>query len=186
MAVDDAWAERARVGVTKVSGRRAGGGDEPLEDEHRRRELGRRSLRASYARFHRAPWRVVAARVVVNALAVALVVSILPGVRESTGHPALGYLALGAILGLINAFLKPAIQFVALPGLLGSMGLVVILVDIITFWILDSVTPLISSSGFGWIVLAGVVLGVLSYLLDNLLGLGPPIVSDRHDIERLG
>ena len=42
---------------------------------------------------------VVAARVVVNGLAVALVVLILPGVRAGTGHPALGYLVLGAILG---------------------------------------------------------------------------------------
>jgi hypothetical protein len=48
----------------------------------------------------------VAARVVVNGLAVALVVLILPGVRVGTGHPALGYLVLGAILGLINAFVN--------------------------------------------------------------------------------
>jgi putative membrane protein len=129
---------------------------------------------------------VVAARVVVNGLALALVVLILPGVRESAGHPVLGYLALGAIFGLINAFVKPALQFVALPGLLGSMGMVVILVDIITFWLLESLTSLLSTTGFLWVVLAGVLLGLLSYVLDNLLGLVPPILSDRRDIERLG
>jgi hypothetical protein len=35
---------------------------------------------------------------------VALVVLVLPGVNEGTGHPVLGYLALGAIFGAINAF----------------------------------------------------------------------------------
>jgi putative membrane protein len=98
----------------------------------------------------------------------------------------LGYLVLGALFGLINAFVKPAIQFVALPGLLGSMGLIVILVDIITFRLLESATKILSASGFLWVVLAGVLLGLLSYVFDNLLGLAPPILSDRRDIERLG
>ena len=135
--------------------------------------------RASTKRSHRAPWRVVAARVVVNGLAVALVVAILPGVRESTHHPVLAYVALGAIFGLINAFVKPAIQFVALPALLGSMGLVVILVDIVTFWLLDEFTPLLTTKGPLAVVGAGILLGLFSYVLDNVLGLVPPIQRDR-------
>ena len=134
-------------------------------------------------KLHRVPWRVIGARVVVNGLAVALVVLILPGVRESTGNPALGYLALGAIFGLINAFVKPAIQFVALPLLAGSMGLVVVLVDIVTFWLLDSLTNLLHTNGPLWVVLAGVLLGLLSYVLDNVLGLVPPILTDRRGQE---
>jgi putative membrane protein len=129
--------------------------------------------------LHRAPWRVVAARVVVNGLAVALVVAILPGVRESTGHPVLGYLALGAIFGLINAFAKPAIQFIALPLLLGSMGLVVIFVDVFTFWLLDALTPLLTTTGLFAVGAAGILLALLSYVLDNVLGLVPPVQRDR-------
>ncbi len=125
------------------------------------------------------PWRVVAARVVVNGLAVALVVLIMPGVHESTGHPVLGYLLLGAIFGLVNAFVKPAVQFVALPLLAGSMGLVIVVVDIVTFGVLDAVTSVIRTSGAVWVILGGVLLGLLSYLLDNLLGLVPPIVPDE-------
>jgi putative membrane protein len=129
--------------------------------------------------LHRAPWRVVAARVAVNGLAVALVVAILPGVRESTGNPVLGYLALGAIFGLINAFAKPAIQFIAVPLLLGSMGLVVIVVDVITFWLLDALTPLLTTTGFLAVGAAGILLALLSYVLDNVLGLVPPVQRDR-------
>ena len=87
--------------------RRAVSGGEPLTLERPDGGGDRAGVRASRVKLRRAPWRVLAARVVVNGIAVALVVLILPGVRESTGHPALGYLALGAIFGLINAFVKP-------------------------------------------------------------------------------
>ena len=132
-------------------------------------------------RLHRAPWRVLIGRVLVNALALALVVLVLPGVHESTGHPVLGYLVLGALFGLINAFFKPAIEFVALPFLLGSVGLVVILVDVAVFWTLDSLTSLLHTDGALWVVAAGGLLGLLSYLLDNVVGLVPPIVPDHRE-----
>lgn len=132
-------------------------------------------------RLRRAPWRVVVARVVVNGLAVALVVAVLPGVAVTVDHPVVGYLVIGAAFGLVNAFLKPVIQFVALPLLLGSLGLVVPAVDIGVFWVLDLFTPFLHSAGALWIVLAGLLLGLLSYLLDNLLGLTPPILSDRSE-----
>jgi putative membrane protein len=138
------------------------------------------SVRGSI-RLHRAPWRVTVARVVVNALSVALVVRILPGVYEYARHPVLGYLLLGALFGVLNAFVKPVMQFVAFPLLLGSMGLVVIAIDVLLFWLLEHLTPLIRASGIGWVVVAGTLLGVLSGVLDNLLGLVPPIQSDRND-----
>lgn len=129
----------------------------------------------------RAPWRVILARVIVNAIAVAVVVLALPGVHETTGKPVVGFLVLGALFGLINAFVKPAMQFVALPFLLGSMGLVVLVIDVISFWLLDAFTPLLRIEGALWVILAGVLLGLLSFLLDNLLGLTPPIVADVRD-----
>jgi len=148
---------------------------EPLKLGRTERVSDGRQTHAARVRLHGRPWRVLAAGVVVNGGAVALVVLVLPGVRESTGHPVLGYLALGAIFGVINAFVKPVIQFVALPALLGSLGLVVIVVDVVTFWLLDALTPLLDTDGFWAVLAAGVVLGVLSYVLDNVLGLVPPI-----------
>jgi putative membrane protein len=125
---------------------------------------------------------------VVNALALALVVLILPGIEDYAAHPLLGYLFLGALFGLLNAFVKPAIQFVALPLLLGSMGLVVVLVDVLVFWLLERLTPLLRTTGPLWarplwVVLAGVLLGLLSGVLDNILGLVPPLLSDQPDRE---
>lgn len=119
---------------------------------------------------------------IANAIAVAITVLVLPGLDENTGHPVLGYLGLGLLFGLINAFVKPAAQFVALPFLLGSMGLVVILIDILVFFLLDEITPnLLNATRPLWIIVGGVMLGVLSFLLDNLLGLTPPVVLDRRE-----
>jgi putative membrane protein len=142
-------------------------------------EHQRRLLTAPAARLRRTPWRVLAGRTVVNAIAVALIVGLLPGVHADPKHPVSAYLAMGALLGLINAFVKPAIQFVVFPLLLGSLGLVVILVDIVVFWLLNRLTPFLHTDGLIWVVLAGMLLGLMSYLFDNLAGLTPPIVSDR-------
>ncbi|MCU0258750.1 MAG: phage holin family protein [Solirubrobacteraceae bacterium] len=132
--------------------------------------------------LQRAPWKVVVTHVLANAIAVALTVLILPGVSENTARPVLGYLALGVLFGLINTFVKPAAQFLALPFLLGSMGFVVILIDVLVFFLLDELTPgLLSADGALWIVIAGVLLGLLSWLLDNLLGLTRPIVLDHRE-----
>jgi putative membrane protein len=162
-----------------VGGKPGGQVGEPLRLGRAERGPEGRQAHASRVHLHRRPWRVLAAGVVVNGGAVALVVLVLPGVKESTGHPVLGYLALGAIFGVINAFVKPVIQFAALPALLGSLGLVVIVVDVITFWLLDALTPLLHTGGLFAVLAAGVVLGVLSYVLDNVLGLVPPIRQER-------
>jgi putative membrane protein len=130
-------------------------------------------------KLHRAPWKVVVVRVIANAIAVAITVLVVPGLKENTGNPVLGYLALGAVFGLINAFLKPAAQFVAMPFLLGSIGLVVILLDILVFFLLDELTPLLDATSAIWIVAGGVMLSVVSFVLDNVLGLTPPVVLDR-------
>jgi len=143
--------------------------------------LGRSGRHVPRVRLHRAPWRVLVGRVVVNALALAIVVLLLPGVHESTGRPVLGFLVLGALFGLINAFFKPAIEFVALPFLLGSVGLVVIVIDVVMFWMLDSLTSLLYTDGALWVIGAGVLLGLLSYLFDNVFGLVPPIVPDHRE-----
>jgi putative membrane protein len=137
----------------------------------------RRSRSRLRRRFN---WRVALVRTVANAAALALTVAVLPGVAVSSQRPVLGYLAAGAVFGVLNAFAKPAIQFVALPLLLGSFGLVVILVDALVLWLLDLVLgSLFSIDGVGPLFAAAALLGVIGFLLDGALGLMPPIADDR-------
>jgi putative membrane protein len=123
-------------------------------------------------------WRVALLRIPLNALAVFLTVLMLPGLHVTTGNPVLGYLALGLVFGALNAFVKPALQFVALPFLFSSFGLVVLVVDAVVFGLLD-LTRLLSSDRFFWIVVGGAVVGLLSFVFENLVGLTPPIVEEQ-------
>jgi putative membrane protein len=124
--------------------------------------------------------RVALVRVPANGAAVALTAFVLSGVHVTTKHHVLGYLIIGAVFGLLNAFVKPGLQYVALPLLLESFGLVVILVDVLVFWLLDKLFHnLIHVDGFWWMLAGGALLGLLSFLFDNLFGLTPPIVDDR-------
>ena len=124
--------------------------------------------------------RVALVRVPVNAAAVALTAFVLSGIHVTTSRPVLGYLVIGAVFGLLNAFVKPALQYVALPLLLESFGLVVVLVDVLVFWLLDKLFPrILHVDGFWWMLAGGALLGLISFLLDNLMGLTPPIVDDR-------
>lgn len=123
-------------------------------------------------------WKVVLLRVPLNGLAVFLTVLMLPGLHVTTSRPVLGYLALGAAFGLLNAFVKPALQLVALPFLFSSFGLVLLAVDAVLFGLLD-LTRILSADGFFWVVVGGAVVGLLSFLFENAFGLTPPIVEER-------
>jgi putative membrane protein len=132
------------------------------------------------ARRRRFNIRVALVRVPLNAAAVALTAFVLAGVHVTASRAVIGYLVIGAVFGLLNAFVKPALQYVALPLLLESFGLVVVLVDVLVFWLLDKLFPrILHVDGFWWLLAGGALLGFLSFLFDVLFGLTPPIVDDR-------
>ena len=62
--------------------------------------------------------------------------------------------------------------------------LIVVVVDSLVFLILDLLfTNVIAVDGFWVYISGGVVVGLLSFLIDNLLGLMPPILDDQADRE---
>jgi putative membrane protein len=127
-----------------------------------------------------ANWRVAVVRVPSNALALAFTAWVLAGIHITTSRPVLGYLVLGAVFGLLNALVKPMLQYLTLPLLLESFGFVVVIVDVFVFWLFDLIFPrVVAVDGFWWLLAGGALLGLLSFLLDTLLGLTPPIVDDR-------
>jgi len=129
--------------------------------------------------------RVAAVRTLTNAAALAIAAQILPGIHVRSAYPLLGLLAIAVVFGLLNAFVKPLIHLVALPLLLGSLGLVLVLVDALILWLLDLVFPsLFSIDSIGWLFAAAAVVGVLSFFFDGALGLAPPIVDDTRSGDR--
>jgi len=50
------------------------------------------------------------------------------------------------------------------------------------FWMLDSLTSLLYTDGALWVIGAGMLLGLLTHLLDNVFGPVPPIVPDHREL----
>src|SRR5262249_17609020 len=105
-------------------------------------------------------------------------VLILPGFVLHAKHQVLAVLWLAAVFGILSALLRPALEFLFLPYVLQSLGLVVVLIDAVLLALL-ALTRTLEITGFGWLVLGAVVAGVVGFFLDSMLGLTPPVVEDR-------
>ena len=125
-------------------------------------------------------WRLALVRVLTSGLAVVLTVAVLPGLelaRKSIGL----FVLIGVVFGLLNALVKPVLQFFTLRYLVASYGLIVVVVNALMLgalsWILGGE---ITSRGVLPYLFGGLLVGVLGLLLDTLFGTMPPIL-DRDD-----
>lgn len=125
-------------------------------------------------------WRILLMRVVVNMLALLITLLIVPQINLVT-RSILAWLWLALALGVLNALVKPIIQVLTLRFIFATGGLVVILINAIMLILLSWLFPRqISVDGIGWALVGGAVLGITAAFLESLLGLSPPIVSDKY------
>ena len=122
-------------------------------------------------------WRLSLVRLFVNGGAIILVALIVPGVRLV--NPSLFSVALIAlVIGLLNVFVKPVVQFVTLPFLFVTYGLIMIITSTVMFLLLALFLPdFISVNGLITAVIAGVLMNVFTMILENIFGVVPPIVD---------
>lgn len=125
-------------------------------------------------------WRMLLVRVLVNAMAMIATALLVPRIYfldRSVGS----LLLVAAVLGVLNAFVKPVIQFATLRFIFATYGVVVALINgsilVLLSWILPRRFEV---DGILWALVGGAVLGLFSSVLENLLGLTPPIVSDKY------
>jgi putative membrane protein len=109
-------------------------------------------------------------RIIINAVAIAITASILPGIHVLKGD-IVTYLILGVIFGLVNAFLKPIIQFLSCPFMLITLGLFVLVIN----GLMLMITSYLSNGrlvvdNIGWAILGGIIMGVVSVVLEMVLG----------------
>jgi putative membrane protein len=124
-------------------------------------------------------WRFLLIRIVVNALALAITAAVIPKiyfVDKSLGN----WLLMALMLGVLNALLKPILQFLTLQFIFVTYGLVLVLVNSLLLWLLSFIFPnRFAVDSLLWLLVGGLVLGLISSFLENLLGLTIPIVPDE-------
>lgn len=75
----------------------------------------------------------------------------------------------GLILALVNVIIKPIVVILSLPAILFSLGLFMIVINGLMVLLVSWLYPELQVSGFGTAMLAGVVIGLVNYLVTTIL-----------------
>lgn len=122
-------------------------------------------------------WKLMLMLTLINGAAIALTAVVLPGITIPQER-FLALLILGAAFGLLNAFVKPIVQFLTISLLFVTYGLVIIIVNTVIFILLEFFLPgLLIIDTVWWAIIGGTVVSLLGLFLENLFGLSPPIVD---------
>lgn len=107
-------------------------------------------------------------RVLSIALALWVAVRLLPGIRFEGS--ALALVGTAVVIGVVNALVRPLMTLLTLPLVVVTLGLFLLVVNGIALelaiWLAGLFGSGLASDGFGWTVLAAVVLSAVSGLVD--------------------
>ncbi len=122
-------------------------------------------------------WRMMLVRIFVNALAL-IVISILPDINfvEPT---ILRVLFVAGVLGVLNAFVKPIIQFLTLRFIFITFGFAVVIINAAILLLLSWLLPnMFDVSRLIWALVGGALMGLIVAFFENLFGLQIPIFPE--------
>lgn len=106
------------------------------------------------------------ARLLLNGLAIIVAAWLVPGLELSDTGTALWA---GAILGLVNAVIRPMLFVLTLPITLVTLGLFIFVLNAACLALTAWVLPGFSISGFWPALIGALVVSVVSWMLNGLL-----------------
>jgi len=181
----DAAPARATPGAMAVNPEASRDAELPPQGTDRSGSLPAVSRKRFSARAQLSNWRLYLVRAISAGLSVILAVIIVPGLSFVGWQWGQG-IEIAVIFALLNAFVKPVLQFLSLRFLFSSYGIVIVLINTVLLWLLSLImddrlvaTTLVS------VLLGGVLIGVLGAAVDALLGADFPSL-DRDYKERNG
>jgi ubiquinone biosynthesis protein len=130
--------------------------------------------RGTVSRFN---WRVTLVQFLANAVVIALVILLLPGFELHAQHSLVAVLWLSVVFGILTALVRPALEFLFLPYVLQSLGLVMVVINAILLALLG-LTSVLEIKGVVAVLAGAVISGVVGFFLESVLGLTPPVVDD--------
>ena len=105
-------------------------------------------------------------RLLLNALAIAVAAYLVPGVVLTGPVPAI---IAGAILGFVNAIVRPVLLLLTLPFTLLTLGLFIFVVNAICFALTAALVPGFDLSGFWAAFFGALLVTIVSWVLNGLL-----------------
>jgi putative membrane protein len=73
------------------------------------------------------------------------------------------------VFGLVNLVVRPLVILLALPAVLVTLGLALLLVNAFMLYLTDWIVPDFDVDGFGWAVLAAIIVWIVNMALHALL-----------------
>lgn len=141
--------------------------------------------RAAWTRVQAYNWRLFLIRFLCAGLAVVLAVALVPGlgfVGWSWGQ----FTRIAIVFGLLNATVKPLLQFLVLRFIFSTYGIVVVVINALLLLLLGAILEdTFEVYRPVSLLIAGLVVGVLGLVLETLLGATPPVL-DRDYKDRNG
>jgi putative membrane protein len=109
-------------------------------------------------------------RVIINALGIALIAQLLPGINVINND--LGtLLIIGFVFGIVNALLKPLLLLLTCPAVILTLGLFVLVINGIMLLVTASLVPArFEVDGLGWAVIGGILMSIISLVLESVFG----------------
>lgn len=103
---------------------------------------------------------------ILNAVALLIVAYILPGITVASFGSAL---IAAIILGLLNMLVKPVLLILTLPLTVLTLGLFLLVINALLFWLAGSILRGFEVSGFWWAFAGAIVYSIATSLLSNLI-----------------
>ena len=104
-------------------------------------------------------------RWIVTTFAVA-VASKLPGIHTEGWMP---LVCMALFLGVINAFVRPVLLLLSLPFIVVTLGLFILIVNTLTFWLAGGLVPGFYVDGFWNAFFGSIVVSVVSWALSGFV-----------------
>ena len=102
---------------------------------------------------------------VLNALALLATAYIVPGFKVDNFTTAL---LASIVLGVVNTFIKPVLNFISLPITIITLGLFAFVINAAVLFIVSAVVPGLMIDGWVPAILGAIVLSVVSTVLSSL------------------
>lgn len=105
-------------------------------------------------------------QVLANSVGLALAAYLLPGIHYEGSF--LYLLFCGLVVGLLNLFVKPIVNFFSFPLILLTLGLFYLVTNGLILYLASSILSGLTIDGSGWAILGGIVLGLVNWAVRTL------------------
>jgi putative membrane protein len=112
----------------------------------------------------------------INTLGVLLADLLLPGIHSEQWQD-LVFAAL--LLGLLNAFVRPLLMLVALPLLILTLGLFMLVINALLLMLVGTIVHGFDVDSFWWALLGSLIISVVGIVLNALTGSGKARIHIR-------